>query len=466
MLSKTIWSKNTFFIILLFMLLLDIMASINEINKELLFVLNKVRKDYELILERCEKKVTSLGYLLKKAKSNTEQLLLLRSYNLLKHNDYLYLSLIPTKKLATNKWFFSLDHLTGIEIYKKVYNLTSKTNILVAIDIDSLTSELIKNNPTKFYKIYFTKKETNNHFEKTFNNYFDSYILNYQLKLTQIFKYIMLNILSPILMMAGWFIIYYKIKLKYKKLYRKEYNCLLKQLNFMIEELNSKINNQNLEICSLNLQIDALTKTNLAIDCFAKDFVSSLIKYNNGDDYLKQQTAALLESFSAIVPKDKTIKYIIEVAIQYHSHALVNDNHKIVTFIPNNFTIPGSKVFGLKKVIIVSLQYLLTCSPSDTHFKFTINGTAFTNLSIEIMEQDTFVFLEDQNFTNKIQTTEKFTDLFCLSWEKLIELSKNEKIYLDKKYQDKNRYIFITTSLNLPNLNKNYQTDNVYQIYQ
>ncbi len=107
------------------MLLLDIMASINEINKELLFVLNKVKKDYELILERCEKKVTSLGYLLKKAKSNTEQLLLLRSYNLLKHNDYLYLSLIPTKKLATNKWFFSLDHLTGIEIYKKVYNLTS-----------------------------------------------------------------------------------------------------------------------------------------------------------------------------------------------------------------------------------------------------------------------------------------------------------------------------------------------------
>ena len=47
--------------------------------------------------------------------------------------------------------------------------------------------------------------------KKTFNNYFDSYILNYQLKLTQIFKYIMLNILSPILMMAGWFIIYYKI---------------------------------------------------------------------------------------------------------------------------------------------------------------------------------------------------------------------------------------------------------------
>lgn len=256
------------------------------------------------------------------------------------------------------------------------------------------------------------------------------------------------------------------MKSKYKKLYKEKYSDLLKQRGCLIEESQSHINKQNLEICFLNSKIEALIKTNLAIDCFAKDFVSSLIKYNRNSDRVKEKKALLVDIFSALEFEDKPIKNIIEEAIQYHLHTFVNDNHSIATSISHDFFIKGENIFGLKKVIVVALQYLLKCSPLGTNFKLTINGNKFANLSIEIVEQDTFVFLEDQQITNKLQTTEKFTDLFCLSWEKLLELSKNEKFYLHRKYENKNRYIFITTSSDMKILNKEYQKDNVYQIYQ
>ena len=424
--NKFIWSKSTFFIILLFLLVLNLLISINKINNELKFTQNKIRKDYELILERCEKKAISLGFLLQKTTNNTEQSFLLRSYNLLNHKDGLYLSFMPTVESATNQWFFSLDPSTGIELYKKVHGLKGMTNILIAIDVNSLADELLENNQPKFYKIYLIKKEINNSFNKAFNYYFDQYILKHQPNLLQVFKYMTLSILSPTLMLFGWFVIYYKMKFKYKKFYKREYSDLLKQQNDFIEELKLQINKQSFEISSLNLKIEALIQTNLAIDFFAKDFVSSLIKYNKNSDQLKEQKVPLTGFFSAEELKDKPINILIEETLQYHSHAFVNDNHNIITTTSNNFLVPGNNIFGLKKVIIVSLQYLLACSPLGTNFRITIDGTKFESLNIEIMEQDTFVFLEDQKFANKLQTTQKFTDLFCVPWEKIIELSKNE----------------------------------------
>ena len=124
------WSKSTFFIILLFLLALNLLISANKIHKELKFTQSKIRKDYELILERCEKKAASLGFLLQKATNNTEQSFLLRNYNLLSHKDFLYLSFMPTVEPATKHWVFSLEPFTGIELYKKIYDLKGMTNIV------------------------------------------------------------------------------------------------------------------------------------------------------------------------------------------------------------------------------------------------------------------------------------------------------------------------------------------------
>lgn len=468
---KYYWTTNVFSILLLFLFSIKIFGSSIEINKELKSIEYKIKSDYRSILERSEKKAVGIVSLLEKTTNKIEKDFLLKGYNLLKHNDYLYLSFMTTTEPATHAWVPALDSLAEIEIYKIIYCVKNQDNLLVRIDVNALMQKLIKDNISKLYKISFVPLEKNSLHSNTnvlSTIYFDSYQLNCEPEVKKNFKHIIFNMLSPILMLAGWFVIYFGINIRFRKLYKNKYNHLINDLNRTVWQLKEQANKQAAKVDSLKLETDALRKTNRAIDCFAKDFIYSLVKNSRNQNYKEHQgmkQSSVVEFFPVTTFVDKPISYIIEEAIQYHADVFLNNNHEIVTSGSSNVIVPSTNIFGIKKVLIVSLQYLLTSSPANTKFKFIVDGNTFLDLKIGIEEHDTFCFIDDKKHNNNQQPTQKFTDLFCLSWEELIELSKNEDIFLDKKYEKKNRYIFITILQNLNISNKKAQK-NVHQIYQ
>ncbi len=442
-----------------------------EINKELKATEDSIQSDYKLTLERSEKKAVGIISLLEKTKNNLEQDFLIKSYNLLKHNDYLYLSFMTTKEPATRTWTTVLDSLEETQVYKRIYGVKNYDNLLVRIDVNALIQKLIKDNISKFHKLSFAQAEKNT-LHRSVNLlsaiYFDSYQLDREINIKQIFKYIILNMLSPILMLTGWFVIQVGSNIRFRKFYKNKYNHLINDLNGTTAQLKEQINKQDAKIDSLRLERDALRKTNLAIDCFAKDFIYSIVKNSRNENYKEYQStkqSSVIEFLPVTALVDKPVSYIIEEAIQYHADVFLNNNHEIVTSVLSNVIVPSKNIFGVKKVLVVSLQYLLTSSPVNTKFKFIVDGNKFSDLKIEIEEHDTFCFIDDKKHNNKQQPTQKFTDLFCRSWEEIVELSKNENIFLDKKYEKKNRYIFITTLQNINISNKKTQ-ENVHQIYQ
>lgn len=67
-----------------------------------------------------------------------------------------------------------------------------------------------------------------------------------------------------------------------------------------------------------------LRTTNLAIDCFAKDFIYSIVKNSRNQNYKEYQStkqSSVIEFLPVTALVDKPVSYIIEEAIQYHADA-------------------------------------------------------------------------------------------------------------------------------------------------
>lgn len=453
-----------FCILFIVIILIKIITIMIFIKSDLEKVLNNIKQNYSITLSRVEQKSKDLIALLELATHNLEQEYLLKSCNLLEHDDYLYLSFIKTQEQPNLNWVYVRQYQNndGLNVYQKTYPTKLSYNLAAIIDVEALSLRLLRDNYNKFFNVKFYPINKNVYQSSL---YFDIYYIEYSFNMLEVLKYIAQSFLSLMLMLICSFVLVLFMQLKYRKFYLKKTTSIINDLKNSIEQLEFKIMDKDKSIINFNAKINALNQTNQALDCFAKDFVLNLIKTNDVNVYEQGQIIQnqyISDISEQIVFANETISSIIDESLSYHARAIVDNNHKFSVSIANNIVIPARNVFGFKKVLISCLQYLLSCSPSDVNFELIINGAESSNLDIKIVEVNTFSFIKEQNSTNNTRLSRKFTDLFCLTWQELTEMSKIENIFLDKEYKNKNRYIFIKAQLDS---NNRQLGENVYSIY-